>query len=127
MVAKFLSGLDANLRPIRDSLLSSDNIPTLSRVLRVTTGSTDVGSSETSAMSARGRGCNGSRGRDRGRGTDTSVFVFTVIVPTMFQKNVGRSLANLIGPASLLLRRPPHPLLIWYPFPVLIMKICYIL
>lgn len=35
MVAKFLSGLDANLRPVRDNLLSSDNVPTLSNASSV--------------------------------------------------------------------------------------------
>ncbi|XP_057799090.1 uncharacterized protein LOC131014928 isoform X1 [Salvia miltiorrhiza] len=60
MVAKFLSGLDADLRPVRDSLLSSDNVPSLSnalsRVLRVSTGRTDDATSpNSSAMAARGQ------------------------------------------------------------------------
>lgn len=84
MVAKFLSGLDANLRPVRDSLLSSDKIPTLSnalsRVLRVTTGRSETPTTESSAMFARGRGRGDTRGRGpsrgnggRGRGIDTDV------------------------------------------------------
>ncbi|KAH6798462.1 hypothetical protein C2S51_034946 [Perilla frutescens var. frutescens] len=79
MVAKFLSGLDHSLRPTRDSLLASDNVPTLSnalsRVLRVATGRTDDGSSplpDTSAMFARGRGSFRGRSRGRGRGTHTT-------------------------------------------------------
>lgn len=59
MVAKFLSGLDTNLRPILDSLLSIDNIPTLSNalscVLHVTTGRT-ADSTDTPAMYTCGRG-----------------------------------------------------------------------
>ncbi|KAL0379315.1 UNVERIFIED_CONTAM: Retrovirus-related Pol polyprotein from transposon RE2 [Sesamum radiatum] len=45
LLAKFLSGLDTNLSIVRDHLLASDSVPTLSnalsRVLRVTTGSID--------------------------------------------------------------------------------------
>ncbi|KAL0293790.1 UNVERIFIED_CONTAM: hypothetical protein Sangu_3231200 [Sesamum angustifolium] len=43
LVAKFLSGLDNSLKVVRDHLLASDSVPTLSnalaRVLRVATGS----------------------------------------------------------------------------------------
>ncbi|KAL0319505.1 UNVERIFIED_CONTAM: hypothetical protein Sangu_2106700 [Sesamum angustifolium] len=64
LVAKFLSGLDNSLKVVRDHLLASDSVPTLSnalaRVLRVATGSTDSVSSsgtttESSAMAVRGR------------------------------------------------------------------------
>ena len=72
MVAKFLSGLNADLQPLRDSLMASDTIPTLSnalsRVLRVSTGRTESTSFESSAMSARGQGLYGGRGRGQGRG-----------------------------------------------------------
>lgn len=72
MVAKFLSGLNADLQPLRDSLMASDTIPTLSnalsRVLRVSTGRTESTSFASSAMSARGRGSYGGRGRGQGRG-----------------------------------------------------------
>ncbi|KAL0355349.1 UNVERIFIED_CONTAM: hypothetical protein Sradi_3981800 [Sesamum radiatum] len=48
-VAKFLSGLDNNLRMVRDHLLANDSVPTLSndlsRVLRVATGSSKSSSS----------------------------------------------------------------------------------
>ncbi|KAG6431871.1 hypothetical protein SASPL_103441 [Salvia splendens] len=72
MVAKFLSGLNADLQPLRDSLMASDDIPTLSnalsRVLRVSTGRTESTSFDNSAMSARGRGSYGGLGRGQGRG-----------------------------------------------------------
>ncbi|KAG6385467.1 hypothetical protein SASPL_154302 [Salvia splendens] len=72
MVAKFLSGLNADLQPLRDSLMASDDIPTLSnalsRVLRVSTGRTESTSFDNSAMSARGRGSYGGCGRGQGRG-----------------------------------------------------------
>ncbi|KAG6386092.1 hypothetical protein SASPL_154979 [Salvia splendens] len=59
MVAKFLSGLNADLQPLRDSLMASDDIPTLSNalshVLRVSTGRTESTLFDNSAMSARGR------------------------------------------------------------------------
>ncbi|KAK4390000.1 Retrovirus-related Pol polyprotein from transposon TNT 1-94 [Sesamum angolense] len=76
LVAKFLSGLDNSLKVVRDHLLASDSVPTLSnalaRVLRVATGSTDSVSSsgtttESSAMAVRGRARPSSRGRG-GRG-----------------------------------------------------------
>ncbi|KAL0313828.1 UNVERIFIED_CONTAM: Retrovirus-related Pol polyprotein from transposon TNT 1-94 [Sesamum angustifolium] len=72
LVAKFLSGLDNSLKVVRDHLLASDSVPTLSnalaRVLRVATGSTDSVSSsgtttESSAMAVRGRARPSSRGR----------------------------------------------------------------
>ncbi|KAL0368250.1 UNVERIFIED_CONTAM: Retrovirus-related Pol polyprotein from transposon RE2 [Sesamum calycinum] len=59
LVVKFLSGLDNNLKRVRDHLLASDSVPTLSnalsRVFRVATGSSDSSSSsgtttESSAM-----------------------------------------------------------------------------
>ncbi|KAL0336490.1 UNVERIFIED_CONTAM: Retrovirus-related Pol polyprotein from transposon RE2 [Sesamum radiatum] len=71
LVAKFLSGLDNNLKIVRDHLLASDSVPTLSnalsRVLRVATGSSDSSSSsgtttESSAMGVRDRGRSSSRG-----------------------------------------------------------------
>ncbi|KAK4406517.1 Retrovirus-related Pol polyprotein from transposon RE1 [Sesamum angolense] len=72
LVAKFLSGLDNSLKVVRDHLLASDSVPTLSnalaRVLRVATGSSDSISSsgtttESSAMAVRGRARPSSRGR----------------------------------------------------------------
>ncbi|KAL0370945.1 UNVERIFIED_CONTAM: Retrovirus-related Pol polyprotein from transposon RE2 [Sesamum angustifolium] len=67
---------------VRDHLLASDSVPTLSndlsRVLRVATGSSDSSSSsrtttESSAMGMRGRGRSSSQGRGgRGRGSNTS-------------------------------------------------------
>ncbi|KAK4388462.1 hypothetical protein Sango_2452800 [Sesamum angolense] len=62
LVVKFLSGLDNNLKRVRDHLLASDSVPTLSnalsRVFRVATGSSDSSSSsgtttESSAMGVR--------------------------------------------------------------------------
>ncbi|KAK4397606.1 Retrovirus-related Pol polyprotein from transposon RE2 [Sesamum angolense] len=81
LVAKFLSGLDNSLKVVRDHLLASDSVPTLSnalsRVLRVATGSSDSISSsapttESSAMAVRGRARPSSRGRGgRGRASNT--------------------------------------------------------
>ncbi|KAK4402403.1 Retrovirus-related Pol polyprotein from transposon RE1 [Sesamum angolense] len=81
LVAKFLSGLDNSLKVVRDHLLASDSVPTLSialaRVLRVATGSSDSISSsgttiESSAMAVRGRARSSSRGRGgRGRASNT--------------------------------------------------------
>ncbi|KAL0342592.1 UNVERIFIED_CONTAM: hypothetical protein Scaly_1921800 [Sesamum calycinum] len=65
LVAKFLSGLDNNLKVVRDHLLASDLVSALSnalsRVLRVATGSSDSSSSsgtttESLAMVVRGWG-----------------------------------------------------------------------
>ncbi|KAL0442259.1 UNVERIFIED_CONTAM: hypothetical protein Sradi_0164800 [Sesamum radiatum] len=83
LVAKFLSGLDNNSKMVRDHLLASDSIPTLSnalsRVLRVATGSSDSSSSsgttiESSTMGVRDRGRSSSRGRGgRGCGSNNTV------------------------------------------------------
>ncbi|KAK4386771.1 Retrovirus-related Pol polyprotein from transposon RE2 [Sesamum angolense] len=83
-LAKFLSGLDNNLKIVRGHLLAGDSVPTLSnalsRVLRVATGSSDSSSSsgtttESSAMGVRGRGHSSSQGhggRDRASNTSTN-------------------------------------------------------
>ncbi|PIN06910.1 hypothetical protein CDL12_20528 [Handroanthus impetiginosus] len=71
LVAKFLSGLHPNLRSVRDSLLASDTVPSisnaLSRVLRVasagSSGALPLTTTENSAMAIRGCGRGSSRGR----------------------------------------------------------------
>ncbi|KAL0446502.1 UNVERIFIED_CONTAM: Retrovirus-related Pol polyprotein from transposon TNT 1-94 [Sesamum latifolium] len=82
LVAKFLSGVDSNLKVVHDHLLGNDSVSTLSnalsRVLCVATGSFESFSSsgtsiESSAMAVRGRGRSSSRGRGgRGRISNTS-------------------------------------------------------
>ncbi|PIN01521.1 hypothetical protein CDL12_25970 [Handroanthus impetiginosus] len=71
LVAKFLSGLNPSLRPVRDSLLASDSVPALSnalsRVLRVATAGSSGPQSplttENSAMAGgRGRSSTESKG-----------------------------------------------------------------
>ncbi|KAL0386536.1 UNVERIFIED_CONTAM: hypothetical protein Slati_4545400 [Sesamum latifolium] len=78
LVAKFLSGLDSTLRATRNSLLSSDSVPTLSnalsRVLRISTGSTLAPPLyETFALAIRGRGSSRGRSSRGGRGRDSHI------------------------------------------------------
>ncbi|KAL0454781.1 UNVERIFIED_CONTAM: hypothetical protein Slati_0817300 [Sesamum latifolium] len=105
LVAKFLSGLDNNLRVVRDHLLASDSVPTLSnalsRVLRVATGSSESFSSsgtttESSAMTVCDRGRSSSRGRGSTNST-TSCYCTIVVEPIMSLKNVGSNMVYQNG------------------------------